>query len=72
MSPYQWQSSKASSTSNRSSVIGLPRLAMARPTRYFTVLKCKSTCSAASRITESVPLSDSLPRFLTINESTCQ
>jgi hypothetical protein len=24
------------------------------------------------RITDSVPLSDSLPRFLTIDESTCQ
>ena len=46
--PYQWQASSASSTSSRSLPISRPRRAMARPTRYFTELKCRLSWSAAT------------------------
>ena len=45
--PYQWQASNASSTSSRSLPISWPRRATARPTRYFTELKCRLSSSAA-------------------------
>ena len=46
--PYQRHSSNASSTSSRSLVMRRSRLANARPTRYLTVLKCRTSSSAAS------------------------
>ena len=46
--PYQWQASNASSTSSRSLPISRPRRATARPTRYFTELKCRLSSSAAT------------------------
>ncbi len=45
--PYHWHKTNANSTSSRSASIGRPRLASARPTRYFTELKCKPSSSAA-------------------------
>jgi hypothetical protein len=48
------QSSKASSTSNRSSVTGLPRLARARPSLYFTVFEMQGELLGGKRVTRTV------------------